>query len=252
MPKDTHRLINWFDQGGEAYAQFRPDYPPELATFLDSIAPDAGLALDVGCGNGQLTRQLAEHFAAVVGIDPSADQIANAAPHERIRYECAPAERLPLSDSCVSLITAAQAAHWFDLAAFYQEVRRVAVPGGVLALISYGVLELESDLAVRLRRFYCEEIGPYWPPERKLVDDGYRTLEFPFAEFAAPPLQIHRQWTLTELLGYISTWSAVRRAHAAGREDLLQVFADDLADAWGSAERRRPLQWPIKIRIGTV
>ncbi|TAH41680.1 MAG: class I SAM-dependent methyltransferase, partial [Betaproteobacteria bacterium] len=69
---------NWFDQGGQAYARFRPEYPPQLAAFLASVAPDARLALDVGCGNGQLTRLLADHFAAVVGLDPSADQIAHA------------------------------------------------------------------------------------------------------------------------------------------------------------------------------
>lgn len=250
MQNDTSRLKNWFDEGGQTYAQYRPDYPSELSAFLHSVAPDGRLALDVGCGTGQLTQQLADHFAAVVGIDPSADQIANATPHERVRYECAPAEQLPLPEASVSLITAAQAAHWFQLAAFYQEVRRVAIRGGILALISYGVLELESDLADRFLRFYSKEVGPYWPPERTLVDEGYRTIDFPFVEIAAPPLQIRRQWTLKELLGYISTWSAVRRAREAGREDILHAFADEFAEAWGDAGLRRPVAWPIKMRVG--
>lgn len=243
---------NWFDQGGQAYARFRPEYPPQLAAFLASVAPDARLALDVGCGNGQLTRLLADHFAAVVGIDPSADQIANAVAHGRIRYQCATAERLPLADHSVSLVTAAQAAHWFDLPAFYDEVRRVAVAGGILALVSYGAPALEPVLNERFRQFYWNEIGPYWPAERKLVDSGYATIDFPFDEFAAPPLDIRLEWSMSELLGYVQTWSAVRQAREAGRDDVLTAFADDIAATWGAAEIRRPIAWPISMRIGRL
>jgi ubiquinone/menaquinone biosynthesis C-methylase UbiE len=125
---------NWFAQGGSAYAKFRPSYPAELAAFLALVAPDKSLAVDVGCGTGQLTAQLASHFGQVIGLDPSPDQIANAIQHPHVRYECAPAERLPLDAGTVSLVTAAQAAHWFDLPAFFGEVRRVAAPGAVVAL----------------------------------------------------------------------------------------------------------------------
>ena len=70
---------NWFDAGGSAYALFRPEYPAGLSTFLASTVKGQGRAVDVGCGNGQLTCQLADHFTTVVGIDSSEDQIANAA-----------------------------------------------------------------------------------------------------------------------------------------------------------------------------
>ena len=243
---------NWFEQGGSAYARFRPEYPQRLASFLAAVAPDHRLAVDVGCGNGQLTQLLAPHFDKVVGLDPSADQIANAIPHERIEYRCAPAERLPLPDGVASLVTAAQAAHWFDLPAFYGEVRRIAVPGAILALISYGVLNLEPALDACFQKFYWEEIGPYWPAERKLVDSGYATLDFPFAERARPALDIRLDWNLAEFLGYVSTWSAVRSAREAGREDLLLAFADDLGAAWGDPDRKRPVSWPINMRIGSV
>ncbi len=250
MRNDTGPTRNWFDQGGAAYARFRPAYPDRLPAFLAAVAPNREIAVDVGCGNGQLTRQLASHFAAVVGLDPSADQIANAVPHERIRYQCAPAEELPSADASVSLVAAAQAAHWFDLPAFYDEVRRVLVPGGVLALISYGVLRLEADLDERFSRFYWQEIGPWWPAERRLVDSGYATLDFPFAEFSGPAIDIHLAWNLDELLGYLSTWSAVRRAREAGREGVLLSFADEIAEIWGDRDTRRPVAWPINMRIG--
>lgn len=252
MTNKPNPARNWFDQGGQAYARFRPEYPRELAAFLASVAPDRQLAVDVGCGNGQLTQLLAAHFSAVLGLDPSADQIANAVPSQGIAYQCAPAEHLPLADNSASLITAAQAAHWFDLPAFYSEVRRIAAPGGVLALISYGVLNLEPALDERFQKFYRDEIGPYWPPERKLVDTGYATIDFPFDALSAPALEIRLDWQLSEFLGYLQTWSAVRNAREAGQEAVLLSFAHEISDAWGDGNTRRSIAWPINMRIGRL
>jgi SAM-dependent methyltransferase len=249
MPPETR---NWFDQRGDAYARYRPDYPDELARFLAGVSPDTGTAVDVGCGNGQLTRQLAGYFDAVVGLDPSVEQIAHAMRHERVRYAVASAEQLGVASHRFSLITAAQAAHWFDLSRFYGEVRRVARPGAVLALISYGVLRLEEGLHDRFVTFYTDEIGAYWPPERRLVDGGYTELAFPFPEMPRPALEIRRQWNAHAFLGYVSTWSATRRAREAGQEAMLSAFSRDLLALWGDPERVRPLVWPINLRLGRV
>lgn len=243
---------NWFDGGGHNYARFRPTYPPELANVLALRAPQHRLAVDVGCGSGQLTLQLADHFSEVLGLDPSADQIASAPAAPKVSYHCAPAERLPVADRCADMVTAAQAAHWFDLPRFYDEVRRVAAADAVLALISYGVLRLDHDLDDRFQRFYRHEIGPYWPPERQQVDNGYADMPFPFREQAAPTMTIDKDWDLHELLGYISTWSAVKSVQAAGQQQLLTQFADDLAGLWGPAGQRRRVSWPIHMRVGRV
>lgn len=251
MPHKSRTARNWFEQEGAAYARFRPEYPGRLAAFLASAAPDMRLAVDVGCGNGQLTRLLASCFDKVVGLDPSADQIANAVPQERITYQCASAERLPLAGCSASLITAAQAAHWFDLPAFYREVRRVGVSEGVIALISYGVLKLEPTLDERFQKFYREEIAAYWPPQRKLVDEGYATIAFPFEELETPLLAIQLEWTLSDFLGYLSTWSAVRSAKEAGREDVLLRFANEVAELW-DGDGRRSVSWPINMRVGRL
>ncbi|MCD2517642.1 methyltransferase domain-containing protein [Massilia sp. G4R7] len=243
---------NPFDQGGQAYARFRPEYPRQLAAFLASVAPERRLAVDVGCGNGQLTRLLAPYFDQVVGLDPSADQIAHAVPQDGVEYRCAPAECLPLPDGGANLITAAQAAHWFDLPAFYAEARRIAAPGAILALISYGVMRLEPALDARFHAFYRDEIGPFWPAERKLVDSGYATIDFPFEELEQPALEIRLAWDLPAFLGYLSTWSAVRGAREAGREAILLDYADDARAAWGDPARKRTVSWPINMRIGRL
>lgn len=245
-------MRNWFDRGGQSYSRFRPEYPPELSAYLATIAPNAALAADVGCGTGQLTQQLADHFTRVAGFDPSDDQVAHAVPRDNITYQRAPAEDIPLPSRSTSLITAAQAAHWFDLPAFYAEVRRIAEPNAVLALISYGVLRLEGGLNERFNQFYWQEIGPYWPAERRLVDSGYATLDFPLAAIEAPLLSIRLDWNLEQFLGYISTWSAVRQAKEAGRQDLLQSFARDMAVLWGAPQGKRSVTWPINMRVGRL
>ncbi len=243
---------NWFDQGGRAYARFRPEYPPQLAADLADLVAAKQLAVDVGCGNGQLTCLLAAHFETVLGVDASADQIANTVPHERIRYQCGPAEQLPLGAGVANLITAAQAAHWFKLPAFYQEARRVAAPGCLLALISYGVLQLEPDLNERFQTFYRDEIGPYWPPERALVDSAYATIDFPFEEVQVPARKIRLEWRFSEFWGYLLTWSAVRHAQEAGCESLLRNFAEEMSALWGDENRRRVIAWPINMRVGRL
>ena len=251
MSTEARSGANWFDEGGQSYARFRPTYPPALAAHLAGIAPGRGRAVDVGCGSGQLTVQLAGQFAEVVGVDPSREQIGNAAPHARVSYLCAPAEELPLADGCADLVTAAQAAHWFDLPAFHAEARRLGAPGAIIALVSYGVLRLDGTaLNARFARFYGDEIGAFWPPERRLVDGGYADMDFPFEELPPPAMAIEREWDLGAVLGYVSTWSAVRRAREAGQGAMLDGFADDLSRLWGEGERR--VCWPVNMRIGRL
>jgi ubiquinone/menaquinone biosynthesis C-methylase UbiE len=240
----------WFEQGGAAYAAFRPQYPDELVSYLRSVAPDNPMALDVGCGTGQLTRLLATQFAQVIGVDPSEDQIAHAVACKNVRYQCLPAEELGVEDKTVDLITAAQAAHWFNLPKFYDEARRVVKDQGVIALISYGVAQLDSDCNARFQSFYRDQIRSYWPPERQLVDSGYATIDFPFEELQYPQLEIRLEWDLSELLGYISTWSAVQNAHQQGQDGLLQKFSDDMNSLWGEADTKRSIVWPIHMRVG--
>jgi ubiquinone/menaquinone biosynthesis C-methylase UbiE len=57
---------------------------------------------------------------------------------DNLEFRQAPAEKIPLEDGTVDLITTAQAAHWFDLDAFFTESNRLLKPGGVLAIWGYG------------------------------------------------------------------------------------------------------------------
>lgn len=241
-----------FQTGGAAYARYRPTYPPALAEALASLAPNRSLAVDVGCGAGQLSVLLAEAFERVEARDVSADQIAHAAAHPRVRYAVAPAEALGVAPCSAALITAAQAAHWFDLPRFYAEVRRIAAPGAVLALISYGVAALEGPLAERFAEFYWRDLAACWPPERRHVETGYAEFDFPFDECAPPPLRIERRWDLAALLGYVETWSAIKQARRRGLSDRIDAFFSDARELWGDPATERRVTWPIAMRVGVV
>jgi len=246
MPFKDH-----FSTHADAYAAFRPRYPSALAGRLADLSPATRLALDVGCGSGQLTMLLATRFEHVIGTDASAAQIANAPRHPKVEYRCAPAEASGLDDASADLVVAAQAAHWFDLDAFYAEVRRVARPGGVIALVSYGVIEADGAVGETLTRFY-RSLGPFWPPERRHVETGYRALPFPFAELPAPDLVMRADWPLAGLLGYVGTRSALRNAETALGHSPLTAFAEELSPVWGDPEAKREIRWPLAFRIGRV
>ena len=232
------------------YARYRPDYPRALFEFLARLAPGRGTAWDCATGSGQAALGLAGSFDAVVATDASLNQIASAARHRRVHYAVAPAERAPLPSGSVALVAAAQALHWFDRARFWAEARRVLVPGGVVAVWSYHGFHVTPEVEAVVHRLYKEIVGPYWPPERALVERGYGALEFPFAPVEPPPLRLEKPWDLPAVMGYLRTWSAVQRYEAARGRDPLDLIREELAAAWGPPERVRSFQWDLDLRIG--
>ncbi len=242
-----------FSGVANCYADFRPRYPAALFDYLATLAHPDSLVWDCACGNGQATLDLAERFHRIVATDASREQIAAASPRAQVDYRVAPAEQSGLLDTSVGLITVAQALHWFDFERFYEEVRRVLRPGGVLAAWVYGINEVEGDAANSLvQDFYSKTVGPYWPPERKLVEDGYRTIPFPFPELTPPVFRMETRWTLGELLGYFGTWSATNRFIKATGRDPLDPLSEALARVWGDPNSPRRVKWPLSLRVGHV
>ena len=241
-----------FSKLAAGYSVFRPRYPDELFDYLASIAPARRLAWDVGAGSGQATVALAGHFDRVIGTDISAEQIARAPKHPKIEWHVTPAESAPMIEaSTVDLVTIAQSLHWFDHARFYDEVRRVSVPEGVIAAWSYAPAKMDGNAGAIVHRYMYGDVGAYWPPERKYVDNEYRDIPFPFERLASPTMSLEYDWTLEQVGGYLRTMSATGRyVEQHGTDPVLRV-EDELRAVWGLLPTRR-ITWPLIILAGRV
>jgi SAM-dependent methyltransferase len=239
-----------FSTQAKTYASTRPTYPPGLFAALAKLSPGHALAWDAGAGNGQASVALAAHFARVVATEPSAAQRAAATAHPRVEYHEA-AETAPmLADASVDLVTVAQAVHWFDRPRFYREVQRVLRPGGVVALWGYELSGITAEIDSAVLRFYRGPIGSYWPPERVHIENGYRSIEFPFAELPFPLAMMELDWTLAQFAGYLRSWSAVVRYQKEKGIDPVAALAAELAPLWGEGARR--ITWPLIGRVGRI
>ena len=180
------RFKDHFSDQAADYTKYRPNYPNELFAYLASLVLARECAWDCGTGSGQAAVALTEFFDRVIATDASEKQILSATKSARVEYRIAPAENSGLSSHSLDLIAVAQALHWFDLDAFYMEAKRVLKPEGALAVWGYGLLEIAPEIDAVINRFYREIVGPYWPPERKIIESRYQTIPFPFAELQPP------------------------------------------------------------------
>ncbi len=234
------------------YAKYRPNYPEALFAYLAQLVPEHKRAWDCATGNGQAALSLAIHFEEVIATDPSAKQITHATPHEKISYRVTPAEHTDLASHSVDLITVAQALHWFDFEKFYAEVRRVLKPSGVLAVWCYTLLEGEPRVDAILNEFYADIVGPYWPPERKLLENNYRDIPFPLQQIETPRFYMEKAWRLEDLLGYLGTWSAVQSFIAQHGTDPREQIRARLVEAWGTVSALKLIKWPLHLKVGKL
>jgi len=240
-----------FSGHAASYRAGRPSYPPALFSWLAQQCSSHRLAWDVGCGNGQASFALAAHFERVLATDPSAAQVANATTHPRIDYRVERAERSSAADESVDLLTAAQALHWFDLERYFAEAKRVAKPSALIAAFGYGVLRVSEDVESALEAFHAE-VEAHWPPERAIVAAHYTTIDFPFVEIEFPDFAMACDWTLTQLVEYLETWSAVVRCRSATGRDPIPPLRRELEAVWGAPERTERVEWPLFGRVGRV
>jgi len=246
------KFKDYFSGHAADYAQYRPHYPAELFAYLASIAPNRKLAWDCATGSGQAALQLAQFFDDVIATDASGNQLANARPHKHVDYRLATAEQSGLEAASVALITVAQALHWLDRAAFFVEAARVLQDDGMLAVWCYNLFRISPEIDRLVEDFYRNTVGPYWEFERTLVETGYRTIDFPFREIAAPGFEMEAKWTLEQVLGYLRTWSATKGFIADRDFDPVDSLGNEIRRGWKKADLPRRVKWPLALRVGRI
>lgn len=238
-----------FSNHANQYAAFRPTYPGALYDFIFSHVRSFEIAWDAGTGNGQVARDLSGKFERVIASDISARQLENAFQAKNIFY-FQTGETIMFSSQRFDLICVAQAIHWFDREKFYAEVRRVAKPEAVIAVWGYGLLGVSQKIDLLIRDFYVNTVGPYWDRERKLVDEEYKTIAFPFAEIDVPAFSFSFSWTMAEFQGYLNTWSSVQKYIAENKINPVDNLMVNVQGLWES--EKMEVTFPLFLRLGKV
>ncbi|KAJ6037312.1 hypothetical protein N7540_001591 [Penicillium herquei] len=184
---------------GEKYAKVRPEYHASLfKIILDhhiSTGGECTKLLDLGCGPGTATHGLASAFTQVLGIDPSDGMIATARSHNstaNVEFAVSTAEDLglnlspPVEDNSIDLITAANAAHWFDMQNFWPSAARVLKPGSTVAIWTPGRAGVHPStpnaekIQAAMDAMEEEYLSPFYEPGNIVVRGRYVDLPLPW------------------------------------------------------------------------
>jgi hypothetical protein len=236
-------------QAGD-YAKYRPFYPKELFDHILQFVEEKNIAWDCATGNGQAALALAPHFKKVIATDISEKQLALAKPHANIQYQISQAEHTNFPGNYFDLITVAQAYHWFKFEAFEKEVRRVAKKNAVIAVWGYNLFST-NDVAINalIKKIYTEIVGPFWDAERKYIDDNFKTVPFNFSPLPSKAFFIKTEWSKTDVVGYLNSWSAVQHFITAKKYDPVDDIINDLDLHWKDV---KPVSFPVFLKLGKV
>lgn len=242
-----------FSGHAHQYSHARPTYPDELFRYLASLVKEHDLAWDCATGNGQAAVKLAAYFKNVIASDGSQTQLDETTPQKNIEYRLALAEESGLQAHSVDLITVAQAVHWFDFDAFYAEAKRVLKPKGIIAVWCYTLFYTDRpEFNALLNTFYKGITQPFWPPERKYLDDNYAFLPFPFKEVKnISTFSIVNHWSIQQMIEYLQTWSGVKGYEKEKKENPVNNwFIPRLNAIIPDRETVLKMTFPLVLKVG--
>lgn len=246
-----HHPKKLFSKQASLYRKFRPQYPSQLLEDLLALVPQKQTLWDCATGSGQVAHALAPYFEQVYATDVNQQQLQQAILKENIHYSQQAAEQTSFTTQQFDLITVAQALHWLDAPAFYQEARRVGKKEAILAVWGYGLLQIEPAIDALIQHYYTNIIGPYWHPARQHIDKQYSSIPFPFDEIAMPSYAIELYWTRQELEGYLNTWSSLQHYLAQHNSNPVVDLMEKIKEYWKDKEPKK-ITFPIFLKVGQL
>src|SRR5512135_2775248 len=127
------------ERAASHYAAYRPPLHRMILRRVLSESAHFRAGLDVGCGTGYSALALADACDRVYGIDPSASMLARATADQKVAYLRATADRIPLRNASIDIITFAGSLFYADADATRAEIRRVS-PSGIVIAYDFEVL----------------------------------------------------------------------------------------------------------------
>jgi len=174
---EARRWIAWArTPGHDSYWQFHRD------AFLVGLPAPPRRVVDVGCGEGRLTRDLARLGYEVIGVDgsPTLVAAARAADHAGT-YVLADAAALPLADDSAELVVAFMSLQDVDdLDRALAEMARVVVPGGRIRMAIVHPMNSAGRFTSREPNATFEIRGSYFEDRRydDLIERDGLTMRF--------------------------------------------------------------------------
>ncbi|KAF4335784.1 trans-aconitate 3-methyltransferase [Fusarium beomiforme] len=211
-PRDV-TFRNYTAEQASEYAARRLGYTDTLIEFIlnyhKSTNGQTGCVLDVGCGPGTATQKLAPHFEIAYGVDPGQSMIEAATSFggkarggDPIIYKLSTAEDIDRIDgiphSSVDMVTAATAAHWFDMTRFWAAAAKVLKPGGTVAIWTVFRQPGSFNDNTKLRSIFDEflnSLAPYSTAGTQLARSGYVDLPMPWNDPSTSALYDHEAST---------------------------------------------------------
>jgi len=220
-PKNVFSGTAWF------YARYRPDHPIEVINILIEKFKlfNRSRVLDLGCGTGQITLQIAPYVSEVIAVDPQEDmlnegqKLANTRGISNIRWIVGESGDLPRISGYINDIdftVIARAFHWMDREQTLKDLYKITKFDGGIAVIDDGgsrdgpMVPWKETITQLRKKWLGEERkagtqGTYTPPTKRF--ETY-LLESTFSDLEVAGFNIERIWTIDQIVGYTYSASA--------------------------------------------
>ncbi len=246
-----------FSSRVDDYVRYRPTYPAAMFAWLrDAFGVDASWRVaDIGAGTGISTRLWCDAGHEVLALEPNgamrtaAEAALPASP--RLTWIAATAEATTLDDASVDLVSAAQAFHWFDMAAVKREWARILRPGG-LAVVFWNSRVLDgSDFLVGYERLLRDFGTDYDAVAERYQDDTTMQGWFGDGFRGAAAFDNRQRVDLDGLRGRLLS-SSYAPQHGHPRFDPMIDALQALFDATAGDDGRVDFDYRTRVFVGTL
>jgi SAM-dependent methyltransferase len=236
-----------------AYAERRPGYPAAVFDALEAaLKGPRRLAIELGAGSGQATRDLASRFERIVAVEPDARMLGQFPNLANVEIRNQPAEEASFTEGSVDAVIAATSFHWMDQKLVIANVRRWLRAGGVFFPFLYDAFEVQGPAeAAYLRR------SADWAPfkDRRLIDRVDYVAAFrEAAGFSVTPYvsEIRAEIpaeTAARLLGTASFVNAFAKAQQIDIDDYVAEMGEEFGAYGATVKLRAPLNGVIAVKM---
>jgi hypothetical protein len=121
----------------------------------------------------------------------------------------------------------------------------------LLAVWGYSLLAISPAIDEAFLDFYENTVGPYWDDARRLVENEYRDIPFPFEPITVPAFKIETTWTVDQFAGYLTSWSATQKYIQLHGVNPVHKFKEHVRSLWPTNELKR-VTFPLFAKLGKV